>query len=145
PTDHDVIAGAAAEGIVAVTADQDVVAVATVLDQPDRGRSQPRSVYHVVAGLRIDNHAVDSRFGAGDVHLGSQTQDISVAGIAGDGNDIIAGGAVDDDGVSLAVAGAAAGRAGEIEVHVGDARAEQVIDGERVGAAAGGDVDLLDA
>ena len=53
--------------------------------------------------------------------------------------------AVDDDGVGLAVAGVAAERAREVEVHVGDAGAGQVVDGERVGAAEGGDVDLLDA
>ena len=54
-------------------------------------------------------------------------------------------GAVDDDGVGLAVAGAAAGSAGEVEVDLGDVGAGQVVDGDGVGAAEGVDVDLLEA
>ena len=137
--------GAAEEGVVAGAADQHVVAVAAVLRQLDRGGGQPRSVHHVVAGQRVDDQAVVGRLGAGDVHPGSQTQDVRVAGVAGDRNGVVAGGAVDDDGVGLAVADAAAGRAREVEVHVGDAGAGQVVDGDGVGAAEGDDVDLLDA
>ena len=50
-------------------------------------------------------------------------------------------GAVDDDGVGLAVAGPAAAAAREVEVDLGDAGAGQVVDGDGVGAAQGVEVD----
>ena len=58
--------------------------------------------------------------------------------------DVVAVGAVDDDGVGRAVAGAAAG-AGQVEVDLGDVGAGQVVDGDGVGAAQGVEVDRLDA
>ena len=122
PADQDVVARAAEERVVARTPDQHVVAVAAVRRELDRAGRQARGVHYVVAGQGVDNQAVVCRLGAGDMHPGSQTQNVSVAGVAGDRNSILTGGAVDDDGVGLAVAGAAAGRAREVEVHVGDVR-----------------------
>src|SRR5205823_4892751 len=143
--DEDVVPGAAEKNVVARAADQDVVAVAAVLGQLDRAGRQAGSLHHVVAGQGVDDEPVRGRLGTGDMHLGSQTQDINVAGGADDRNGIAAGGAVDDDGVGRAVASAAAGRGREVDVHLGDAGAGEVVDGDRVGAAEGDDVDLLDA
>ena len=114
--------GAAEERVVAGTADQHVVAVAAVRRELDRAGRQARGVHHVVAGQGVDDQAVVGRLGAGDMHPGGQTQNVSAAGVAGDRDRVVAGGAVDDDGVGLAVADAAAGRAREVEVHAGDVR-----------------------
>ena len=66
-------------------------------------------------------------------------------GVAADGDRVVAVGAVDDDAVGLAVAGAAAGCAGEVGVDVADVGAGEVVDGDRVGAAERVEVDRLDA
>src|SRR5262249_27405471 len=52
--------------------------------------------------------------------------------------------AVDDDRVGLTVAGATARRTRQVNVHASDVGARQVVDGDRIGAAERGDVDLLD-
>ena len=64
---------------------------------------------------------------------------------ARDADRVVAVGAVDDDGVGRAVAGAAARRRGEVEVDLRHVGAGQVVDGDRVGAAEGVEVDRLDA
>ena len=71
-----------------------------------------------------------------DREAGARARDLDVVGTVG---------AVDDDGVGLAVAGAAARSAGQVEVDLGDVGAGQVVDGDRVGAAQGVEVDPLDA
>ena len=60
---------------------------------------------------------------------------------ADDVDDVVAVGAVDDDGVGLAVAGGAADRAGEVDVDLRHVGAAQVVDGDGVGAAQGVEVD----
>ncbi len=90
-------------------ADQDVVAVAAVGGELDRAGRQARGLDHVVAGQGVDDQPVVGRLGAGDVHLGGQAEHRDAARVAGDADDVVAVGAVDDDGVGRAVAGAAAG------------------------------------
>src|SRR5207237_9786471 len=107
PADEEVVASIAAEGVIAGAADQDIIAVPAVLHQPDGGGGQPRGIHPVVASARIDDQAVDGRVGADGLHPGSQTQDVSVAD---DRNVIVAGSAVDDYGVRLAITRAGAGR-----------------------------------
>ncbi len=114
--DQDVVAGAADQGVVARAADQDVVAVAAVGRERDRAGRQARGVHHVVAGQGVDRQPVVGGLGARDVHLGGQAEHGDAARVAGDGDHVVAVGAVDDDGVGLAVARAAARRAGQVEV-----------------------------
>src|SRR5262249_24835689 len=145
PADQDVVPVAAEEGVAAGTADQNIIAVPAVRVQRDRGGGQPRRLHHVVAGPGVDDQKVIGRLAARDVYLGSQTNDGHTARVAGDGNDVVTVGAVDDDGVGLVVAGAAAGSGGQVEVDLGHVGTGQVVHGDGVGAAQGLEVDLLDA
>ena len=149
-----VVAAAADDGVVAVAADQHVVAVAAgdgvvaraaVHGQPDHAGGQSGGGDRVVAAERVHDELVVGPFGALDRNSGRQPGHGEAGPAAGDLDRVCVGGAVDDDGVGLAVAGAAAGRAREVEVDVGDVGAGQVVDGDGVGAAEGDDVDLLDA
>ena len=79
------------------------------------------------------------------VTVGGEARHRDHAGVAGDRDHVVAGGAVDDDGVGLAVAGAAAGRRCQVEVDLVHVGAGQVVDGDGVGAAEGVEVDALDA
>ena len=93
----------------------------------------------------VDVHVVLVRFAAADGDLGGQAGDEDVAGgVVADVDVVGSVGAVDDDRVRRAVAGAAAGRAAEVDVGVLDAGARQITDGDRVGAAERGDVEVLD-
>ena len=78
-----------------------------------------RGVHHVIAAQGIDRQPVVGGLGACDIHLGGEAEHGDAARIAGDGDHIIPVGAVDDDGVGLAVARAAARRAGQVEVDAG--------------------------
>ena len=138
--DQDVVAAPPVERVVAGAADQDVVAVAAVGRELDR-RPQARRVHHVVAAQGVDDQPVVGGLGAGDVDLGGQTDDGDAARVAGDRDHVVAGGAVDDDGVGLAVADAAARRRRQVDVDLGHVGAGQVVDGDGVGAAQGVEVD----
>src|SRR5262249_57826912 len=96
PADQDVVAGAAAQGVVAGAADQDVVAVAAVGRELDRAGRQVGRVHHVVADLGVDLELVEGGLGAGDVDPGGQAEDGHAAGVAGDQDDVVAGGAGND-------------------------------------------------
>ena len=87
--------------VVAVAADQHVVAVAAVGRELDRAGRQARGFDHVVAGQGVDRQPVVGGLGAGDVDLGGQAEHGDAARVAGDGIDVVAVGAVDDDGVGL--------------------------------------------
>src|SRR6185295_18853202 len=65
-------------------------------------------------------------------------------GVAGQLDVVGGGAAVDDDRVRLTVAGGAAQAAGQIEVDLGDVSAAHVVDGDRVGATQGVELDDLD-
>ena len=117
----------------------DVVAGAAVDGQPDHGGGQSGGVDRVVAAEGIDDERVVGPFGALDGHQGRQPGDGEAGAAAGDLDGVGAVGAVDDDRVGLAVAGAA--RVAEVDVHAGDVGAGEVVDGDRVGAAEGVDVD----
>ncbi len=62
------------------------------------------------AAERVDDERVVGAFGAADRHEGRQAGDRVAGPRAGDADRVGAVGAVDDDGVGLAVAGAAARR-----------------------------------
>ena len=128
-----------------MAADEDVVAVAAVEGQRDHARLQRGGVDRVVAAQAVDVRLSLAPSASVMCTVADRPVTTAVLPDAGDRDGVVAVGAVDDDGVGLAVAGAAAGRAREVEVDVGDAGAGQVVDGDGVGAAEGGDVDLLDA
>src|SRR5581483_5442016 len=94
---------------------------------------------------RIYDELVVGPLGALNRYQGGQPGNRVSGPAAGDLDRVGVGRAVDDDGVGLAVARAAAGRARQIEVHASYVGARQVVDGEVVGAAQGHDVDLLHA
>src|SRR5262245_15490115 len=143
--DQHVVAVAAAEGVVPRAADQNVGAVAAVRRELDRVGRQAGCVHHVVTGQGIDLQLIVGGLGAGDVHLRRQALDGNAAGVAADHDHVVAAGALDGDGVGGAVAGAAAGGAGQVEVDLGDVGAGQVVYGDGIGAAQGLEVDMLDA
>ena len=120
PRKADVVAAAAVDEVVAVAADQHVVAVAA--DDACRCRSPPSTVSLTDAGGQADALIVSLPPSALTTseslapsepltdHDGRQAGD-GVAGPAPrDADRVVAVGAVDDDGVGLAVAGAAARR-----------------------------------
>src|SRR5262249_26855348 len=80
-----------------------------------------------------------------DRHRGRQSGHRVTRSAAGDLDGVCVGGAVDGDGVGLAVARAATGRARQVDVDLCHVGAREVVDGEGIGAAEGGDVDLLHA
>ena len=88
----------------------------------------------VVPGETVDGQDVRRLF-AGDSNVRCEARDRAAA----DAEAIGSGGAVDVDLVGLSVVAA------EVGVDVGDAGAAEVVDGDRVGAAAGGDVDVFDS
>src|SRR5262249_8407444 len=143
--DQDVISGSADQDIVSWAPDQNIIAIAAVLGELDRAGGQPGSVHHVVAAQGIDDQAIVDRLGAGDGTPRGQPLDTAAPRVTAHQNQVVAAGAVDDDGIRLAVTNAAAGRARQIDVDLRHVGARQVVDGDRIGAAEGVDVDLLDA
>src|SRR5262249_4207247 len=107
-SEQDVVPGAADEGVVARAPDQHVVALAAIQGHLDCAGGQPGGAHLVIAGQAPDGQPVAARLGTGDVDLGCQTLDVDAARVADDGHAVIPRGAVDDDGVGLAVAGATA-------------------------------------
>ena len=141
-----VVAASADDQVVALAADEDVVAVAAVQRQRDRARVEPGGVDRVVAAQGVDREAVVRAFRMPVMcTVADRPATTAVLPAPEIVMESVASRAVDDDGVGLAVAGAAAGRAGEVEVDLGDVGAGQVVDGDGVGAAEGVEVDLLDA
>src|SRR5262249_31700890 len=67
------------------------------------------------------------------------------ARVPGHQDHVVAVGALHGDAVGRAVAHARAGNAGQVEVDLGQVGAAQVVDGDLVRAALGGEVDALDA
>ncbi len=124
-------------------ADKHVLAVAAVGSELHR-RAEVRGVDDVVTTEPVDDEVV-GRIKAGDGHRGGQAGHRDHAVVVGDGDHIVAAGGVDDDGIRLAIARAAARRRSQIDrdlVHIG---AGQVVDRDGVGAAQGVELDVLDA
>src|SRR5262249_18053999 len=119
--------------------------VATILGELDLSGCQARGVHNVCPRLGINDELVELPFGVLDVHPGVQAGDGDTARVADDLDRVVAGGAVDDHGVGRAVADVPAHRRRQIDVDLSDIGAGQVADVDGVGAAQGGEVDLLDA
>ncbi len=79
------------------------------------------------------------------MHRGGQSRDRDARCRAGNLDGVGPTGAVDDHGIRRTVAHTAAWNTGKVEIDLGDVGAGQVVDGDGVGAAAGGEVDPLDA
>src|SRR5262249_18724001 len=131
--------------VVAIAADEDVVADIAVRGELDCRSGQAGGLHHVVTSQGVDRQPVVGRLGAGDVHLGSQPQDGNPVLVPGDLNHVVAVGPLDDDRIGCVVADPAARGPRQIEVDLADAGAGQVVDGDGVGAALGVEVDDLDA
>src|SRR5262245_59522005 len=119
PADQHVVAGAADQGVVPRAADQFVVAVTAVHRELDRVGRQAGSSHHVITGQGFDGDLIIGGLGTGDVHLGGQALDGNAALVAADHDHVVAAGAVDDDGVRGAVAGAAPGGRRQVDVDLG--------------------------
>src|SRR5262249_47333795 len=124
---------------------QGVVAHAAVQGQLDHVGLQSRGVEGVVAAEPVDHELVVGYLGARHTDEGRQPHHGEAGAGPQDLDGVVPAGAVDDDGVRRAVAGPGAGGAGQVEVHLGDAGAGEVADGDGIDAAPGGEIDLLDA
>src|SRR5262249_43348457 len=111
----------------------------------DDARLQRAGVHHVVAALGVDGELVAGRLASGDLDGGRQPGDGHAGGRAAHPDHVRPVGAVDDDGVGRAVAGAAPRRGRQVEVDLRDPGAGQVVDGDGIDSAQGDEVDLLRA
>src|SRR5262249_14011152 len=93
----------------------------------------------------VHNELVVGPFGTLDGDCGRQPGHGEAVSAAGDLDVVGVVGAVDDYSIGLAVADAAARGRRQVEVDLSYIRVGQVVDGDVVGAAQGGEVDLLDA
>src|SRR5262249_15129047 len=135
---------AAQQRVVAGAAEDGVVAGAAVDGEFDHVGGQGGGADGVVAGLGGDDERIVGRLGVGDVHLGRQPDHGDRGPRAEHVNDVVAVGALDDDGVGGAVAGRPAERPGLVDVDLDDVGPGEVVDGGLVGAAQGVEVDHLD-
>src|SRR4029077_3372847 len=98
-----VIAATANNGVVAGATGNGVVAVAAVDGEVDLAGMQPGSVDGVVTGASVDHKRVVGGLGVVDRHLRGQSVDDDRRAAAGDADVVVAGGAIDDYAVRLAV------------------------------------------
>ena len=91
----------------------------------DRG-----GVDDVVARQALNADGVERRLEPAHEDAGRQAGDQKVAARKRRRDDVVGGSPVDDDGVRLRIASAAADRAGEVGVDAGQVGAGQVVDGE---------------
>src|SRR5262249_28452217 len=141
-----VVAGAAGDEVVSPASEDEVVPGATVQDQPDPIRGQVGGVHLVVSAEGVQRQLVGRHLRAGDVHNGKRAHEGADARSVAQGHDlaeVVSVGAVDDDGVGLAVA--AARGAIEVQVDVNQVGCGQVVDGDGVEAVEGVEVHRLDA
>src|SRR5262249_51403042 len=113
--------------------------------QLERAHFQGAGVDEIVTCQAVDDKLVYVPFTPCDVDAGRQARNDHCIGRAAHDDLVIAAGSVDDDGVGLPIACAAAGRVGQIKIDLGDIGAGEVADGDPVGAAKGGNVNLFDA
>src|SRR5262249_35005226 len=145
PQQRRVVVATSHHQVVALAAGQEVRTRAAVEGQPDHARLQAARVDDVVPALAGDGEQVRGALAAGDLHGGRQPRDGHPARGPADLDVVGAGGTVDEDGVGRPVAGAAARRDPQVDVHRLEVGAGQVADGDLVGAAQGAEVHALDA
>ena len=123
----EVVAVAAVDEVVAFRADQDVVAEPAVHGQLDAVGLEAGGVDHVVAAEAVDDEPVVGLLLVEDADLRPASPKTPIAaGIAGDADDVGAVGPVDRHRVGRAVA--AAVRAAQVDVDLGDVGAAEVAD-----------------
>src|SRR5204863_9432393 len=98
--------------------------------------------YQVVAAQGVDGKRVDPGLRRGDVGTCRQPLDAGEGAGGLDGHVVAARRAVGEDLVRRTVATTAAST--EIDLHLGDVRAREVVDVDEVGASQGTEVDHLD-
>src|SRR5207244_4951464 len=99
----------------------------------------------VVSAEGVDDEGVVGPFGVFHDYGGRQAVHREGGAAAHDLDEIVAVGAVDDDGVGLTVAGGAAGRACQVEVDLGEVGPGQVVEGDLVRSAEGVEINRLHA
>src|SRR5262245_20090345 len=72
-TEQHVVSRVAVERVVAVAADQHVVAIAAIGGELDRARREPRRLDDVIAGEAVDDDPIVRRLEADDVHPRTQS------------------------------------------------------------------------
>src|SRR5207248_1365015 len=130
-----VVAAVAVDRVVAVAADQRldaapagerVVSGASVEDEGDRlGREG--SCRNAVPAVESADVEQVGRILVPDRHLRRQAGYRDTGGVSGDVDGVVAVGAVDGHAVGLAVAGGAAERAGEVDIHSADVGSGEVV------------------
>src|SRR5262249_27592270 len=140
-----VVAVAAEQSVGPIAAGNAIVARAGVDGQINHAGSQCGSVDRVVPVKGVNHQVVIGAFGSLNVDGGMQAGHREIRCASADLNRVLAVGAVDDDGVGCAIAGAAACGRRQVEVDFGHVCAGQVVDGDGVGSAQGAEVDLFDA
>src|SRR5262249_58210800 len=131
-----------ADGVGPVAAGQGIGPGAAVDRQLHLAGGEVGGDEHVITAQHVHHQGV-FRVRAEDVHKGNRTHGGVDAIAEGPAlADIVSVGAVDDDRVGLAIAGA---RKTEVEVERVQAGRGLVVEGDGVGAAVGEEVDLLDA
>ena len=143
--EHEVVAVAADEHVGALAAEQRVVAGAAIEGELDDAGRKGRGRDGVVAAETLDGEPVVRALGAGDIDLRRQaerpTREVPAPKTSMMSSPLVP---LTRDIVGLAVAGRAADRAGEVDVHLGHVGAGEIVDGDVVGAAERVEVDLLD-
>src|SRR5262245_20927433 len=142
---RQVVASAADDDVVALAAGDGVVAGTAVDREIDLAGVKRRSVDGVVAGAPADHERVVGGLGPGDRHLRRQSVDDHRCPVAGDGDAVVAGGAIDGHAVGRSVALARSRRCRQVDGDLLDVGSGEVVDRDGVGAAHGIDLDLLDA
>ena len=135
---------AANDEVVALAADDLVIAGAAIDREVDLAGLEGGGVDGVVAGEAVDRERVEGALGAGERHLRRQSVDHHARAAAGDRDGVVAGRAVDDHVVRRPVTLAAAHRARQVDVDLLGVGSGEVVDRDRVGAAQGVDLDVLD-
>src|SRR5262249_14914800 len=138
--DHRVVSVAAQQLVLALAADDGVVACAAVDHEADDVCRQTGGVDRVAAATGTDREDV-SGLSIADVDLRGQPYHLHTGAGTGDGDLVVAVGAVDDHLIDGAVAAAAA-RA-KVDGNLLDVGGGKIVDRDVVGAAQGPELDLL--
>ena len=150
----DVVATSADHGVVAVTAEEHVIALASgdgvvpgaAVDRQLYGSGgKASSIDDVVASTAVDDELIVGALGAGEGDGSRQAGNCDRASHPAYLNGVVAGGAIDGHAIGRAIAHAAAGCRREVDRNLRDTGAGEVADRDVVGAAASGEVDVLDA
>ena len=107
--------------------------------------SPTRLVNAVRARERVDLESVAPGVGVEDPNRRRKAARLNATGVPGDCDCVVAVGPVDNDTVAAPVSCATTDGASEVDIHARHVGSCEVVDGDRIGAAEGVEVDPLDA